>query len=364
MDRQAVCGPVGRPGNRAAGFTLIELLVVIAIIAILIGLLLPAVQKVREAAARLQCSNNLKQLGLAMHNYESTNSAFPLGQELMPGGQQTRRTFLIELLPYMEQNALYSQWDFNNPSTNTSNDPQTARSATVIRSFLCPSDTIEPNPFQLFRSPNGPPPGFNVGGNSTSNFTPGWFAGTSYAGNYGTGSYFLKNTIYPVNPNGILFMTGPDAALTPGVAGSSISTVNAPHANLPPVRINGIRDGTSNTLMLGEKHHLDPKFDQWTSRNSGYKMHQLSAWAWSGGIKGSAHLFCSSAGQLNYKVPSSNANFDEQDLRFQTWGSGHTGGVNFCLSDGSVRFVRDSISILTLQQLSTRAAGDIVVDLD
>src|SRR5262245_29437844 len=101
------------------GFTLIELLVVIAIIAILIGLLLPAVQKVREAAARAKCANNLKQLGIAVHAYEGVYQKFPLGLELRAGSTTTRSTFFIDLLPYIEQAPLHQQWDFANPANNT-----------------------------------------------------------------------------------------------------------------------------------------------------------------------------------------------------------------------------------------------------
>ncbi|HJZ56087.1 MAG TPA: DUF1559 domain-containing protein, partial [Gemmataceae bacterium] len=321
--------------RNSSAFTLIELLVVIAIIAILIGLLLPAVQKVREAAARIKCSNNLKQLGLAAHNYHDAYDKLPLGLELRPNSQQSTATFFIRLLPYIEQSALYNQWDFNNPANNTTTNAASSRSATIIPTLICPSDVFAENPFQLSSSPNGGPGGYNIGSTANGNFTAGYYSGTSYAGNYGTGSYFLKNTIFPVNPNGIFFLTGPDAALTPGQAGSGLTSTNAPHTNLPPVRLAGITDGTSNTLMMGEKYHADRLFDTWTGSNSGYKMHQVSAWGWSGGLKGSAHLFASSASPLNFKVTATSGNFTQQDQRYQTWGSGHTGGVNFVFADGS-----------------------------
>src|SRR5277367_4870183 len=97
---------------RRKGFTLIELLVVIAIIAVLIGLLLPAVQKVREAAARVKCQNNLKQIGLGLHGYESNEGSFPLGLEVEEGVAETTATFFIRILPYIEQRGLYTSWDF------------------------------------------------------------------------------------------------------------------------------------------------------------------------------------------------------------------------------------------------------------
>src|SRR5262245_23186304 len=126
------------------GFTLIELLVVIAIIAVLIGLLVPAVQKVRAAAARIQCGNNFRQLGLAAHQYQDVYRTFPPGvsQAQYPSAPQYRGyTLFVYLLPYVEQDNLYRQWDFTTPLNNASGGTG-ARTATVLPLLLCPADEI------------------------------------------------------------------------------------------------------------------------------------------------------------------------------------------------------------------------------
>ena len=133
------------PSVRRA-FTLIELLVVIAIIAILVALLLPAVQQAREAARRTQCKSQLKQIALAMHNYESTHSCFPPGQIRLsfPTAPRVRGwSMFVQILPYLEQTALYSKWDFANPLANESN----GNTAFILPMLLCPSATLGQNPY-------------------------------------------------------------------------------------------------------------------------------------------------------------------------------------------------------------------------
>src|SRR5262245_18015185 len=137
MARHFTFGAV-RPDTFRRAFTLIELLVVIAIIAILIGLLLPAVQKVREAANRMSCSNNLKQIGLALHNYHDANGTFPPGQvHTTSGGEPATTCWGIELLPYIEQDNAYKRYDKNLLQTAPGN---VAVLQTFVKTYLCPSD--------------------------------------------------------------------------------------------------------------------------------------------------------------------------------------------------------------------------------
>ncbi len=349
-----------KSGSHRAGFTLVELLVVIAIIGVLIGLLLPAIQAAREAARRMQCANNLKQFGLAAHNFHDARKAFPVGMEMMDGQDLnfTRATFFIRLLPFLEESSLYSAWDFKIPGGNVTSDPKTSRAATVIGGFICPDDQFTQNPFPLV----GPAAAFPS--TSKCGAVDGYYSGTSYAGNYGVGSFFTRNSLFPIRPNGVLFLTGTDPMLNP--ANGGISGLCDNHQNQAPVRVTDIIDGASKTLMMGEKFHKDDFFDSWTSDNSGLKMYQVSAWAWAGGMKGAGMIFCSSAVAINCDVKyyASKPDISAQDQRYNGWGSGHPGGVNFLMAGSSVHFFEDTIDPVTLTRLTTRAGGETVTDPD
>jgi high-affinity nickel-transport protein len=314
------------------GFTLIELLVVIAIIAILIGLLLPAVQKVREAAARMSCSNNLKQLGLAMHNYAGANGdAFPIANNGFPliFSPQAR------LLAYIEQDNLNRLLDYTQPAlffgTPTPNDNPagTAPSGTSIKLLLCPSDAISPRV-----------PGSNRGA-------------TNYVACVGSGRVALG-----------------DFAQGDGVFWSK------------PVTIVGITDGTSNTIAFSEtllgngqtstgstpgdyrrERYLLPNtitVAGCQSASGGFWSGQRSA-IWINGHYGD--------GLFNAFYPPNSKNWDcgnsygggtYSNLAITSARSGHSGGVNVLLCDGSVRFVRDGIDPTTWQAVATRAGGEVV----
>jgi prepilin-type N-terminal cleavage/methylation domain-containing protein/prepilin-type processing-associated H-X9-DG protein len=320
---------------RRRGFTLIELLVVIAIIAVLIGLLLPAVQKVREAAARIQCTNNLKQIALAAHSYHDAYKAFPgatyLNKGPFPFGPPAQGyTVFVSLLPFIEQQNLYQAWNFTAPLLN---GQQTAAvpnppGATVLSVLICPSDPIPQNPAVAVKHPPG---------------TYLWGI-TSYGGNGGTQS-FPNATL-----DGMFFAVGP--------ASSPVKR---------PVRIADVQDGLSNTLFFGERYHVDSNFDALVSPvPSSLSTDLIAGYGWWGSPtpEATADVTESAFAPLNYLVPSplppGLTSQQAVNLRICAWGSGHTSGANFALGDGSVRFIDNSIARSTLTALSTRAGGEVV----
>jgi prepilin-type N-terminal cleavage/methylation domain-containing protein/prepilin-type processing-associated H-X9-DG protein len=307
---------------RRKGFTLIELLVVIAIIAILIGLLVPAVQKVREAAARTQCLNNLKQLGLAAHNYHDSYKKFPPGvnlpfttavasgysaQPVYPGLNESLLEFL---LPYVEQAPLYRQLNFSVNQYGNCLGPNSL-GATIVPVYLCPSDI-------------GPTQTTYVTGGKTY-----YFGANSYGGNPGVYGFYTGS----MDQTGLFYINS-------------------------QVRISGVTDGTSNTFMFGERKRNDLTYDLIYGGSFG----QRSGWAWANNLPGFDYLF-GAAAQINWVMPTSltsDPGFVYEDIRFSCYGSQHTGGANFCFADGSVRFLAESTPLVTLQQLSTRSGGEVV----
>ncbi|HEV3143193.1 MAG TPA: DUF1559 domain-containing protein [Gemmataceae bacterium] len=316
-------------------FTLIELLVVIAIIAILIGLLLPAVQKVRAAAARIQCENNLKQLGLAAHNYHDVYLHFPSGVNLPVSTQSgamfptnifyTSGTFgqppiqgqfigLFEaLFPFFEQDNLQKNLNLTQREFVNCNGP-TSMGGQVVKILICPSDLLPATYVTTY----------------TSGGTTYYFGMNSYGGNGGTYAWFYD--FGSLKTDGIFWINS-------------------------SVRIGQITDGTSNTLLFGERYHYDP---HWTKGST--NIGNLGGWAWSN-YNATEDYILSARVPINYMVPAGQSDpppFAFQDPRVCAFGSGHTGGANFCLCDGSVRFISDSTDLVTLQALATRASGEVV----
>jgi prepilin-type N-terminal cleavage/methylation domain-containing protein/prepilin-type processing-associated H-X9-DG protein len=285
--------------SRRKGFTLIELLVVIAIIAILIALLVPAVQKVREAAARTQCVNNLKQMGLAFHSYHGTYKQLPSGY--YSSGKFTYTGWQLQLLPYLDQQPLYTQCDTylqaNPGGTDSTSFPAVDSNLPV---FICPSNTR--------------PRDMNYGGVM--------YELTSYMGVAGT-------TAYAPTGDGVLY------------SGSQVKLIQ-------------ITDGTSNTLMVGERPCSGDLWIGWG----------MAPYGWGNGegdtLLGSrdttlASLCGAPTTAVGLQAPLQPQAANEVDTA-HFW-SFHTGGANFLFCDGSVQFLQYSANSV-LPALCTRNGGE------
>jgi len=303
-----------------SAFTLIELLVVIAIIAILIGLLLPAVQKVREAAARMQCQNNLKQLGLALHTYQDTYQKLPNGSSFDGSYNPTtvrQRSWTVLLLPYLEQDNLYRAMNLNlrgldNATIGSSGRTNLQLIQGNLKLALCPSDGDSTIP------------------KTRTDEAPGVILGlTNYAASMGdhrnasgTGWDFGGGVFYDFG-NGSVNGATTRGVISRGNYGASFGEIT---------------DGLSNTFIIGE---VVPGWCLW--QDWGYQSFATTAFT----INHANRLFA-------------NGTYGASDaVNCITFRSKHTGGANFVFGDGSVKFLTDSIDFVTYRALASRAGGEI-----
>jgi prepilin-type N-terminal cleavage/methylation domain-containing protein len=314
--------------TRRKAFTLIELLVVIAIIAILVALLLPAVQQAREAARRSQCKNNIKQIGLALHNYENTHSNFPAGSYWNnPNGgvNYQQGSMLTHILPYMDHANTYEQIPFDNPpggninnTTNASGTP--LRQIFSVPAYRCPSDTA----------------GASYNGRTTVQN----YAGSKGASNAGSPTGGNPNGSPPCADNYLSFIRG-------GTQGSGVSGIF--HRNGRSTQIRDVTDGLSNTIFVGEVRpecsaHIS---NGWLEANNGQ------------GMFGTLYPInldtCETAANTGCRWY---ANWTEE-FGFK---SRHVGGAHFLFGDGSARFLSENIDHDTYNNLGAKAdnnqAGD------
>ena len=310
--------------RRSRGFTLVELLVVITIIGILIALLLPAVQAAREAARRMQCTNNLKQLALGLLAYHDSHGSFPSGQiESAPGPRRPSGTtgactsggtraapWTVLLLPYIEQTALHDAFNFRAPFRHLQNGTGGSTGNELLQerrnmAFECPTDLHSAESYENINYL-----GVQGGGD---------YAAMAAAGRacraYATRSYFFNGTLYP------------DSA----------------------TKTRDFTDGTSNVFVLGESRYVTLKGTDSTSTT--YWMGwATAAWSDAPGLVGATYL------PINGSkfVPTTGYNLDVATNYF---GSLHPGGCNFAMGDGSVHFVSETINLSTYQSLGIIADG-------
>jgi prepilin-type N-terminal cleavage/methylation domain-containing protein/prepilin-type processing-associated H-X9-DG protein len=338
-----------REGRR--GFTLIELLVVIAIIAILIGLLLPAVQKIREAANRMKCSNNLKQLGLGAHNYSDVNGTMPPAVLVGPGVGWNNQdsigpNWAIMMLPFIEQDNLYRQvqasvqnyqsWVTSNGATgsNDQNWRSIAVNGVMFRSTKVPTYTC---PSEAYANTQGSAVGGSwARGNYAANVGPGDPGSAASGGMYATGAGGVQlNGGAQVAAGGVFY---PNGAESPGSLTAQDGTANT-------VMFNHLRVGPVATDMRG---------------------------CWALGLPGSSYTANSAVGDCYTPNDTGCCSddlgscSDRPDIAMGCWGGGwgqaqarsqHSGGVNTGMGDGSVRFVRNSVDVRTWFLMNSRNDG-------
>ncbi len=289
------------PSARRRGFTLIELLVVIAIIAILIALLLPAVQQAREAARRSSCKSNLKQIGVALHNYHDVHGSLPIGA-LDQGANNEAWGWGASILPQVEQSPLFENLGVTRRTLRQVLADGTDRNLTrtVLTVYKCPSDTSGDRLEDRDFDGNGAPTGWTV-------------AASNYVGVAG------NNDVETINNDGVLFRNS-------------------------SVKFRDITDGLSNTFAVGEREEFC-KAAAWVgNRNptgSGWKGPDYTT-----GHTGEGRV-------INGTTTASN------DTCTESFSSKHTGGAQFVLADGSVKFVSENIDVVTYRLVSRRNDGQV-----
>ncbi len=342
--------------RRSRGFTLIELLVVISIIGVLIGLLLPAVQAARAAARRIQCTNNLKQIGLAMANYESSIGSFPpayvgdpravgsaYGVSYPDGNYNTLPGFAwgTLILPYMEQNPIYFSFNMNLPCWAPDN---VTSATTTVSAFLCPSATGGSDGFNLHKYTNGNHSAPDDGGEFVPTIR---FAHSHYVTNAGINQPWGRSTEYSSNFD-----------IDEPLPGGLVASINGPFYRNSRTRAADVLDGLSNTVFVGERTSKladatwvgvvpfasTPPKKGWPSDPN------------SGGNLVSVHSGPDVHDHPNVIIHAPNHPFGHTD---EMYGE-HAGGAQVLMGDGSVRFIKETIYPYTWVALSTRSDGEVI----
>ena len=354
------------------GFTLIELLVVIAIIAVLIGLLLPAVQSAREAARRIQCTNNLKQIGLGLHNYHSTYDTFP------PGLYQQRNSSLTlvrnmdfstlaRMLPYVEQQSLYNAANF---SISCYNDPVGDRinstcTETRVSAFLCPSDPLPT--FDLWAGSSTPPADAPVapGNNYFASIGSSLEFDDSQTGGPPNGVFFYSPTGRTIGLRDISDGSTNTIAFGEFRVGSGNTAIYSPQTDLvfygvyPP----GV---TRNTPQMVMPAGADA-YQRWlvgctaalkTSSRGGHTVYNGQSWAYGIVAYSLGHILQPpNPPYVNCSVNGGGAGHNPGSINMNSF---HPGGANTLATDGSVKFLKNSTALAVIWALGSRAQGEII----
>ncbi len=352
-----------RMSVRRGGFTLIELLVVIAIIAVLIALLLPAVQAAREAARRAQCTNNLKQIGLALHNYESANGAFPPAGKAISTATappsvifpDTGFSTLARVLTNIDGGSLYNSLNFNYEYNDASGGNFTGASA-AVNTFVCPSAVRASGNLRdtSFADPNA------------SAYEKTQAAGYGYT-DYAPSIYTDINIV-----NGVPTTGGTGS--TPIVPYRDKNSAANGLLKAGMTRISEVTDGTSNTVAFLECAGRDERFvSQYLEgqypvvRGSGpaggaNARHRYWRWADPGnafGTSGQPKNLCKTTNE-GVAWPSTAATAGNQAGQNEEPYSYHSGGINALFGDGSVRFIKNSVSLVSFRGILTLSGGEVV----
>jgi prepilin-type N-terminal cleavage/methylation domain-containing protein/prepilin-type processing-associated H-X9-DG protein len=341
------------------GFTLIELLVVIAIIAVLIGLLLPAVQAAREAARRAQCTNNLKQIGIGMHNYHAGHNTFPLGGTANWSGYgyiADWGTWSAQalLLGYMEGQPLYNSANFNWVCCWTEGwNINSTVTLAVINNFICPSDGLSPVPTQNDIWTGETNNYHASAGASTDFYNPtGLFAEADKCYGIQTCTDGTSNTIafgealvgsYPKSQ--VRFRSGP-------VLSGTSALCSKPGCSVPDVSgfyTQVLQDfRTCENGWVTEKGKVDQKGFRWCENLAGFTLINTV-------MPPSPNDY-----RFGWCAIKRNANSNASDGQYQNANSNHPGGANFLFGDGSVKFLKSSLNIRTYWALGTKAGGEVI----
>ncbi len=375
---------------KRSGFTLVELLVVIAIIGILVGLLLPAVQAAREAARRMQCSNNLKQLGLAFHNFESARRQLPTSlrppSNVSGSGEQSRVSVLTDLLPYLEQNAIYDRY---NKAINWNQGDNIALSQSRVAAFICPSN---PDGGALDTAPPG----------SNPNFIPGIASATDYSPVFGIAPGVFTQTLGLASapeqyrdPAEVFAGVSPPYTYVRGFFPKN-ATINSGTGlqTSKGATFGNVSDGLSNTIALAESSGRPFVYVKRKKLGGGNALNdtdagssntdRLNSGGWSRpasdliifgatndprGVLGGPISFNATNGHNIRGITYTTQGIAQAilGLPVATHGTGapfslHTGGAGFTMGDGSVHFLSDGIDFRAFIGLTTPAGGEVGVE--